>query len=124
METRSSKTTQQKKVRTGEINSGELVTVPNMSVSVRQLLINHSRGHQLEKVKGAQYGVEQPIIRDFTDIEDMAEQLEETRKDILTRHEQEMQANKEAKQKADELKQKQQEFEEFLQKQKEPDKGS
>lgn len=56
----------------GEVNSGELKTVPDQHLTIRQLLINHTRGLHSEASHNEPIYTDQEIPR-FNDLNDVVE---------------------------------------------------
>lgn len=63
----------------GEVNTMPSMTVPDQTISLKQLLKNHTRGipTNARLVPGEYLGVEMPRIEDLTDIAENRERLEE-----------------------------------------------
>jgi hypothetical protein len=104
----------------GEINSGEVITVPDMAISIKQMLENNSRGIGITRRNDAVFE-EQPILKDFTEIEEYAEEAKQRQDDAIKAHNEEQAAKKAAEQKRIEDEAAKAEFEEFKKKQQSPD---
>lgn len=63
----------------GENFEGESLTVPDMNLSVKQLLENHTRMHDgsVKHHTPMYFETEVPVFTDFTDVEKYREQLQE-----------------------------------------------
>lgn len=61
----------------GEINNLESVTIPDMNLTIRQLLINHTRGIGSDEIykEGIYSDIEIPRFTDLNDMEDYKEML-------------------------------------------------
>lgn len=68
----------------GEVNTKPSETVPDQNISLRTLLINHSRGipSQVKMREGQYYGVEIPDIQDLNDVAEYREALNEQKEDL------------------------------------------
>lgn len=79
---------------TGEINNKPSMTVPDQNLSIRQLLINHSRGVPSgENMREGVYtDMEVPNFKDLNDVKEYAESLEARKADIEARIQEEEQA--------------------------------
>lgn len=67
----------------GEVNSGEVMTEPDLALSVRQLLVNHSRGIlTTAKVQEGIFtdDIEIPVFTDITEIQEYREKLKQEEK--------------------------------------------
>jgi hypothetical protein len=73
MQTRNKTNTRKEQVSQGEVNSGEVITRPDMAVSIREMLANHTRGHELVK-NLTEYEDEALRFKDITEIEDQIEE--------------------------------------------------
>ena len=62
----------------GKDMDGEILVVPDMHLTIRQLLENHSRGLPAEDVKEPLYfEMEVPTLNDITDVQQYADYLEQ-----------------------------------------------
>lgn len=69
----------------GTENNQDSETVPDLNISVRQLLENHTRGHGNETVQVRQplyFETEIPNIKDITDVERYKDTLKERLEDV------------------------------------------
>lgn len=60
----------------GKEPEGESLTEPDMTLTIGQLLENHTRGNELPEKPHIYFETEVPTIRDWTDVEKYKEQLE------------------------------------------------
>ncbi len=68
----------------GEINTGEKITVPDQSLSIRELYSNHSRGlpSTISELKGEYFDGDVPDIQDLNDINTYREQFKQHEKEV------------------------------------------
>lgn len=68
----------------GEINEEPSMTVPDMALSVKDLLMNHVRGanSDLIEMEGHFFDMEIPVFEDLTDIQAYKEELERKKQEI------------------------------------------
>lgn len=73
MQTGNKTNSRKQEISQGEVNSGEVITRPDMAVSIREMLANHTRGHELVK-NLTEYEDEAVRFKDITEIEDQIEE--------------------------------------------------
>lgn len=69
---------------TGKTSNGKSDTVPDLNLTVRQLIQNHTRGHgnEVKVSEPIYFDQEIPTITDITDVDTYKEQLEERLKQV------------------------------------------
>lgn len=99
------------KGRPSEIEFGKSVTVPDLNLTIKQLMERHTRGvggnvTEREAIYLDDYGMEVPVVRDLTDLSDMKDNLKD-RADALGKQLQKERDERLAKQKQKEEAEKQ-----------------
>ena len=83
----------------GEVNSGEIITVPDESLTVKQLLINHTKGKPLQgKDHGDGYfDTEIPVHMDIVDRMEYNKKLAEDLKEAEKAHKEAVESERKKK---------------------------
>ena len=87
-------------------SEGESQTIPDMNLTVRQLMANHTRGidNKIHEKQAGYFDIQVPSIQDWTDVEKYKQQLERElvkTKEFIKKEQQDAKANKEKAAKAE-----------------------
>lgn len=90
-----------KSIPSDSIQTGASKTVPDMSLTIPELLRNHTRGihSEINQAEALYFDTEIPNIQDITDLEEYKLQLKQRQKEVEIKLKQEAAEIKEAKQK-------------------------
>jgi len=66
---------------------GVSMTIPDMTLTIKELLINHTRGisSDIPELEGHYFDTEIPVLEDLTDLENYREQLKQREKELTER---------------------------------------